>query len=234
MIKLFFGLPRTGKTTLLTRIALNFSKKIDLKKCDYSFICGNVDLKGIPNYKKISFDMIGKYDFRHSLILIDEATIECDSRNYKVWNKDKTQFFVLHGHYKCDIFLFTQIYNRVDKTIRDLTNDVYYMWKPFLLGFWFTRYVRIPYGIDIPKKAQAGEDSNGEISMGYYQPSIIEKLFAPYMFRPRYYKYFDSWEAAELPPIPEISWRDGESIPESDFQPEYIPPSIVEIRSILK
>ena len=234
MIRLYFGLPRSGKTTLFARIALETSKKIDLGKSPYTCICGNVDLKDIPHYKRITFDMLGKYDFRGCLILIDEATIECDSRNYKVWNKDKTEFFVLHGHYKCSIFLFTQIANRIDKTIRYICNDVYYMWKPFLLGLWFTRCLRIPYGISLPKKGEASHNADGEITMGYFEPSFILKLFAPYMFRPKYYKYFDSWEAAALPPIPEISWRDGEAISESDFVPEYTAPSIIDIRSVLR
>lgn len=233
MIKLYFGLPRSGKTTLFSKFVLDNSLKILKGRSKYKYICGNVDLKGIPFYRRIKFEWLGQYDTRDCLILIDEATIECDSRNFKVWNKDKTEFFVLHGHYKCDIILFTQIYNRVDKTIRDITNDVYYMWKPLLIGHWFTRYVRIPYGIDIPKKGKDNSDTNGEISMGYYQPSLFDKIFAPTMYRPRYYQYFDSWEASVLPPLPELGYRHGESIDPADFEPEYSPPSDIPIKSYL-
>lgn len=235
MIKLFFGLPGSGKTTLCSKIALSISRDIIRGKVPYKAIYGNVDLKGIPFYKKIPLSWLGKYDMRDCALLIDEGTIEFDSRNYKVWNKEKTEFFVLHRHFRVgEIFIFTQIYNRVDKTIRDITNDVFYMWKPFLIGRWFTRYVKIPYGIDIPKKGKDNSDSNGEISMGYYQPSLFDKLMAPTFYRAKYYQYFDSWEAATLPSMPEIGYRPGEVIDPDIFEPEYIPPLFVEIRSILR
>lgn len=39
--------------------------------------------------------------------------------------------------------------------------------------------------------------------MGYKKPPLLARLFAKRLFRPLYYKYFDSWENDPLPPLPE-------------------------------
>lgn len=85
------------------------------------------------------------------------------------------------------------------------------MWKPFLLGKWFTKYIKIPYGITVPKKSRQDADGDStEIPMGYYAPSIIDRLFCKWLYRPKYYKYFNSWTIPLLPPIPDIKLRDNE------------------------
>lgn len=235
MINLYFGLPGVGKTTLYSKIALDLSRRIMGGKTPIRHIYGNIELHGIPFYQQISLEYLGVYDLSECALLIDESTIEFDSRSYKNFSSSKTNFFVTYRHFHVyEIHLFCQIYNRVDKTIRDLTNNVFYMWKPFLLGAWFTRYVRIPYGIDIPKKSKDNSDSNGDISMGYYQPSLFDKILAPWFFRPMYYMYFDSWEAPTLPPLPELVSRDGEVISDEDFSPAYVPPSDISVRSYLR
>lgn len=235
MISIYFGLPRTGKTTHFAMTVFRELSLIKQGKSSYTCVCGNVKDINLEGYHYITFDMLGKYDFSDCLILIDEATIEADSRQYKVWSKDKTEFFVLHGHWRCSLQLYVQIYNRTDKTIRDITNNLYYMWKPFLVGKWFTRYIRIPFGITVPKKSKQEADGDStEIPMGYYAPSIIDKLFAPYLYRPRWYKYFDSWNKPILPPIPDIIYRDNEVVDIDTLDiPEPISYEDIDIRSYL-
>lgn len=202
MIEYYFGLPRTGKTTLIAKFALKYSKK-------YKYVYTNVHMSDVPdNVVFIENDWVGKYDMSDSLILIDEATIFADNRDYKNFSKDLTKFMVLHGHYRCNIKLFAQTYNGTDKKIRTLCNSVYYMYKPLLTGHWITKYYKIPYGIVIPdrkKNQQTTGNSLGEIEEGYCKPSLIIRLFAHRLFRPPYYKYFDSWDAPALPPIPTFS-----------------------------
>lgn len=199
MIDFYFGLPRTGKTTLITKLALTQSKR-------YKHIYVNVHLSGMPeNVIYIENEWVGKYDMSDSLILIDEGSIFADNRDYKNFSKELVHFFVLHGHYRCNIKLFAQTYNGVDKKIRTLCNNVFYMYKPFFFGRWFTKYYRIPYGIIIPdrkKNMQSTGNSLGDIEEGYCKPSLLIRLFCRRFYRPRYYKYFDSWEAPVLPPVP--------------------------------
>lgn len=200
-VKLFFGLPGSGKTTLMAYFALRATRK----RSPYRNVYCNVGLV-VPGVTYIDNDCIGKYEMRDGLILIDEATLFADSRAYKEFGKDKIQFFLLHRHYNCDVYLFTQQWDAVDRKIRVITDRVYYVFKGALLGKWFTSYYRIPYGIIIPdpnKKGGTAGEKLGEIVQGYCKPHFLVRLFCTKLYRPKYYKYFDSWEAPELPPLPE-------------------------------
>ena len=194
-ISLFFGLPGCGKTTLLAAKAY-----AALKKNRYEYVYSNVKLS-IPGVIYIDNSCIGKYKLANCLLLIDEATLFADSRAYKEFDKEKLEYFLEHRHFNADIFLFTQQWDGVDRKIRVITDRVYYVYKGFLLGRWWTTYYRIPYGIIIPDKHHKGEKL-GEIVQGYCKPNILIRLLAPKLFRPRYYKFFDSWEQPYRPPLP--------------------------------
>lgn len=94
------------------------------------------------------------------------------------------------------------MWDGVDRKIRVITDRCYYMYKGKLLGKWFSTYYRIPYGIIIPDPKKKDGEKLGEIVQGYCKPPWYVRLFAPRLYRPRYYKYFDSWEAPVLPPLP--------------------------------
>lgn len=196
-VSLYFGLPGAGKTTLMCRLALN-----GVKSKRYSHVYGNVKMS-INGYTYIDNECIGKFDLSNCLLLIDEATLFADSRAYKEFTKDKLKYFLEHRHYNADICLFTQQWDGVDRKIRVITDRVYYIYKGFLTGKFLSTYYRIPYGIIIPDahKKNSGEKL-GEIVQGYCKPNILIRLFAPKLFRPRYYKYFDSWERDFLEPLP--------------------------------
>lgn len=195
MVRTYFGLPGSGKTTDIARIAYKCSRAIDAGKTKYKIIVGNVALKGIPHYYKIDFDCLGLVGFPGALILIDEATIEADSRNWKMRSTDFVQYLLLHRHWENDIFFFCQIWNRIDSTIRDITEEVVYLHKGKIFRG-FTRETHIHYGIMIP---QCGQDRPGEIIMGYLSPSRFSRIFEPRFWRKPYYKYFDTYERKELP-----------------------------------
>lgn len=196
MISLFFGLPGAGKTTIMAALALKWSKR---KR--YDNIYCNVRLS-IPGVTYIDNDCIGKYDLSNCLLLIDEATLFADSRAYKEFSKDKLRYFLMHRHYRSDIYLFTQQWDGVDRKIRVITDRVFYIYKPVLTGFWWSKYYRIPYGIIIPNPKK-DQQKLGEIIQGYCKPSFLVRLLAPKIFRPKYYKYFDSFETVALPALPE-------------------------------
>lgn len=198
MVKLFFGLPGCGKSTILASIAYKESRKKYFKK--YNHIYSNVHLT-IPGVTYITNDCIGQYMLRDCLLLIDEATLFADSRDYKNFDKDRLAYFLEHRHYNCDIILFTQQWDGVDRKIRVITDRVYYVYKRGLLGLFFTSYYRIPYGIIIPDKKMGGEKL-GEIVQGYCKPSFFVRLLAHKIYRPKYYKYFDSFICRNLPPLP--------------------------------
>lgn len=195
-VSLYFGLPGCGKTTLMTKRAI---EAVNSKR--YKNVYCNVHI-AVEGVTYIDNNCIGRYNLVNAKILIDEATLFADSRAYKEFSKDKLQYFLEHRHYNVDIELFTQQWDGVDRKIRVITDRVYYVFKGKLFGKWISSYYRIPYGIIIPNPKKDGSEKLGEIIQGYCKPSLFQRIFCPKVFRPLYYKYFDSWEREELPPLP--------------------------------
>lgn len=191
----YFGLPGCGKTTTLTMLAVN-----GMRSGKYKFVCGNVQL-ALHGYVYVPFECLGKYDLSDSLYLIDEAMVEAGDRDYKNFEKCKLEAFVMHRHYNMDIVLFSQEADGIDKKIRSITDRMYYVKKGFLTGKWISSIYRIPYKLIWPDSKTAGENV-GRIIMGYVKPNIFCRFFAKRLYRPKYYKYFDSWERRELDPLP--------------------------------
>lgn len=189
MITCFFGLPGCGKSTLLAKLAYKELKRIKKGKSKYVRVLSNYFIRGCS---VLDFDMLGKYDMSNSLILIDEISLDADSRDFKSFSKPLKQFFILHRHYGCDIIYATQQYDGVDRKIRELTQNLYYMKKAGPLT----------YATAIYRKITITEDS--EIKMGYVLPKLI-KIISDirhtmiFCFRPKYYKLFDSFDAPVLP-----------------------------------
>lgn len=198
MVSLYFGLPGCGKTTILTSIAYKYAKKCK----PYKHIYSNIDIL-VPGVVCIDNECIGVYDLSDSLILIDEATLFADSRDFKNFDKDKLYFFNMHRHFNTDIVLFTQRWDAVDLKIRTITDRVYYCFKTPILGnlFHISQYYRIPYGIIIPDKKD-NTQKLGEIIQGYCKPNFLVRLLSHKVYRPKYYPYFDSWEHKSMPELP--------------------------------
>lgn len=206
MIRTYFGLPGSGKTTEIARLAYKASRLIDKGKCKYKYIVGNVALSGIPHYYKISFKTIGLIGYPNALILIDESSIEADSRRWDTTSSKFIEYLLTHRHWENDMFFFTQIWNRVDKTIRDITEECVLLHKGKIFRSW-TRETIIRYGIMIP---QVGQDRPGEIIMGYLQPTKFSQVFERRFWRRPYYKFFDTHERPDIPVFdcPELTEAD--------------------------
>lgn len=194
-ISLYFGLPGCGKTTWLTKLALDA-----IRKGKYQYVYTNVHLN-VPGVTIIDNDVIGTYELENCLLLIDEATLFADSRDFKNFSKGRLEYFLEHRHRCADIVLFTQQWDGVDRKIRVITDRVYYVYKGFITGHWISSCWQVPYGILFPDPKKTGEKL-GEIVQGYSKPPFLNRLFAKRIFRPKYYKYFDSWELEKLPALP--------------------------------
>lgn len=198
MVTGYFGLPGSGKTTFLTMLAQKELQLIKKGHSKYDRVFTNFYCQGCY---ELRWQDLGSKLFEHSLILIDEITLFADSRDFKSFPFQIKQFFILHRHYHCDIIYFTQHYNNVDKKIRDLTFDLYFV-RPFLK--FFSKATRIFRTLDI-------QEQTHEIVNGYRFSNFFDLLFSGsvvrFCFRPRWYKYFDSFEAdRSLPAVILNEW----------------------------
>lgn len=189
----YFGLPGCGKTTTLAALALRAARG-----GRYRNIYSNVHLT-IPGVTCIPFEVFGVYELRDCLFLIDEAMIVCGDRDHKNFGKEKLKEFMMHRHKDCDIVLFSQEADGVDKKIRSITDRMYYVKKGFFTRKWISSIYKIPYDVAFPESG----DHIGDVIMGYKKPPFLARIFAKRLYRPRYYRYFDSWENVPLPPLPE-------------------------------
>ena len=190
MVSLYFGLPGCGKTTYATAIAVNEQKRIEKKRSRYKYVYTNFPVFYDGIYQVSSRDL-GKVLIQDALIIIDEASLVADSRDYKTFSHEMKEFFLLHRHFRCDICLFTQQWDAVDKKIRVITDHVYYVHKGAFRR-WISYADVIPYGIIIPDKKD-NSDKYGEIIQGYCRGSLFQRVFAKRIRRRRYYKYFDTY-----------------------------------------
>lgn len=199
MIAGIFGLPGQGKTTLLT-------------KCCRRSLAGYAPFPGMASHKvvftnfecegayKLDFDKLGLYNFADCLILIDEIMLFADTRNFKTFPEHLKKFFAKHRHSHIDIIWCSQYWDDCDKKIRVLTQRFYLLEKSVLFPcFSFVKPILRHMGVDGAKMSDS------------YQLAAPVEWFPVY--RPRYYRYFDSYDADPLPPVELIPW-----IPESNVE----------------
>lgn len=213
MLTCYFGVPGCGKTTLLTKIAVKELKKISKGKSKYKSVYTNFYCDGA---KIIDFNNLNNCIVYDSLIIFDEITLDADNRDFKSFPKGIRDFFILHRHLGNDIIYATQSYELVDKKIRQLTQELWYMSKsviPFICEF--TSAKRIYRNINI-------NEHTSELVLGYRFCNFIESLFTrnyKCCFRRLYYKYFDSFDDSSLSDRPLYIgsfWNSTDSVLPSD------------------
>lgn len=186
MIKCYFGVPGCGKSTTLVK---EYRKNRKKYKHYYSI---NIDIEGC---KRITKEDFRKYKFHDSLFLWDEITLDYDNRNFKDFTQEDKESWLLHRHFGNDIIYATQNYENVDKKVRDLTMELWYMEKSIIpLLSEFTTTKRIYRNINI-------NENTSELTLGYRFCKLLEAFFVSNfqcIFRRRYYKYFNSWDELSM------------------------------------
>ena len=129
-LQIFFGVPGAGKTTIASAYAskyLRYSKKHPSVK-----VFSNVPIKGC--YQFSCLEDLGVRLIENALVIIDEASLEFNSRSYSTFPKSAISFFKLHRHYHCEVIVFSQSWNDCDITIRRVAFQ-YWLVRPGLLPF---------------------------------------------------------------------------------------------------
>lgn len=187
---MLFGAKGCGKSTYLTKVALQYQKKgIPV----YS-------TEPIPGTYQIDYRDIGYYEFEpNSVVLIDEVGMIWHSRDFKTFPKPVRDFFKLQRHYKLTVYMFSQSFD-VDKSLRDLCDGLFLLVKRFRV---------FSYGKRISKNwvlnnSTAEAPSNLAENLEF-DPFILfwagSRIFT---YIPKYAKYFNSFD---VPPLRKKEYR---------------------------
>lgn len=180
-----YGFPGTGKSVDIVRECLLARKK-------HRRVYANVEDLDVPGVEIFSTDDYGKYRFYGDcLVLIDEASIAFNNRNWKEFT-DNIEYTKLHRHDKARIILYSQSPEDMDVTLRRLTQEAWDMKKFF--GYWSIQR-RIICENTIVKAAADPEKgknrSQGTYAMNQRYASIFGGLKIYHM--PRFYGHYDTF-----------------------------------------
>ena len=190
-----FGKKGVGKSTLLTKLAYQYSKK-----GWYVYSTENT-----PNSRKFIPSNFGMFQFpANSCVLIDEASLlwsnrDFASQNAKVFKATVERQLRLQRHDKLVIYMFSQTYD-VDLKIRSLADEMYLATKLFNC---ITYLKKIQKSVVLTRSDSAGASRVAEDLV--FEPFLLfwagtRKL----VLIPKWAKLFDSfddmgWERASMP-----------------------------------
>ena len=173
----YFGVPGSGKTTYAAWLTRRFSKR-------GGTVYSNVPIKGALQLDPVAD--IGKVLVSNGHIIIDEAGVEYNNRDFKTFPKEATYFFKHHRHYKTTVHLFSQGYNDMDKKLRTLATSLYVI-KKSMIPFCIRKY-------EISKRIGIN-DMTKDICDEYFKRPFSSRL----VFTPTLWDMFDTYSTRELP-----------------------------------
>lgn len=179
MISMICGTPGSGKSTAASYCTKKALKGKPVHLCGAP-ICPAVDAVftnfPFPGAYRLNFDDIGKVDFRDCLIVIDEAMLYMDSRDFKNFAQHLKEAFAEHRKVNCHYLIISQAYDDVDKKVRNLTVNLFHCVKlPFFDLFKLT-YIEPFFDIRMDNVVTGYEWGRTQIIWG----KPIFKLFNSY------------------------------------------------------
>lgn len=203
MITGYFCPPGGGKTSVITLIAQREYERAKKGKSRYWHIYTNFPCRDML---QIRLQDLGEYYIHDSLIILDEVTLDLDSRDWKQVSRGLKEFIVLHRHLNNDIIWCAQDQSRCEKTLRENTVQLYYLRRsplPF-----FNRWC---VAKRIFRKLTINEYSS-EIVLGYRFSDWLDAISQhcnQRFYLPKAWKYFDTNDTYGLdnrPDMPIKKW----------------------------
>ncbi|AXH73587.1 MAG: ATPase [Inoviridae sp.] len=196
---LVFGKKGSGKTTLLVKKALQYMRR---GKEVYSTIY-------IPGAHLFDVQLIGTHTFPpESVVFVDEVGMIWDNRNFKAFRPEVRDWFKLQRHYHVTVFLFSQAAD-IDIKLRMLMDEMY-LCTCHMNFLSVARKIRRSITIVHPSG-----DSEARIADDIDFVPVWYSLFgaksAIFTYIPNWVKFFDSFDAPELPIVP----SDYQEIPDA-------------------
>lgn len=216
-IRLYIGLPGSGKTTISAahlfkamRGKFKYRKKNykEFKKKKYQYECfkgcevwSNMPLYG-ANILDTDKDLMIS-NIERGLLIIDEAGLEYNNRDFKSFSKNALRFYKLHRHYELDVNFYSQDVD-IDKKLVSLADTVYITERSMLPWFVYTKAIKRKLDV-----------VDGQIVAVF---SLVPWLLGgrTYYFAPKYWHLFDSWQRDELPEKEWQQWVFDEYIEEKE------------------
>ena len=190
-LTMIFGKKGSGKSTTLTRIALEALKA-------GKEVYANIPLPGARLLKESD---IGFFDIPSgSVLIVDEAGMVWDNRHFKNFKPEVRDWFKLQRHHKVRVYLASQTFD-IDKKIRDLCDDMFLVECRFRIFAYGRRILR---KITLTKPVG---DSEARITEELKFDSILFCWCGSRMVTliPRYAGVFDSFQVRRLP-SPRVPW----------------------------
>lgn len=212
VLNVYFGVPGSGKTTFaayLVKKSLKQSRIIAWAEKHpgrfSSWLLASDFLKRtIPVYSNVPItgayqldpqNDIGHYMFTDAKVIIDEAGIEYNNRNYKSFPQAAVYWYKYHRHYQCSVDVFSQSFEDMDITLRRLAQNYYVVKKSLIPKFIVCKRIRRKVGID--------EHTHQIIDKYYFGFPIID---TKWVFSPPLWKMFNSFSRKELDPKEWTVW----------------------------
>lgn len=181
-----FGKKGAGKSTLMVRCMLRDLKHgwnvyTDIQDCI------------VPGVRIINSSDLAKFvPDANSALYLDEVGIAFDNRSYKTFDAGLRDFFKLQRKYKCKVVMNSQSFD-VDKKIRDVTDS---MILQTAIGNVLTLSRPIRRSVTL---CEATAQADSRIADNLKFESVFRwRIY----FMPKYFKYFESFNAPVRPSIP--------------------------------
>lgn len=223
-LNVYFGVPGSGKTTYaayLAREAQRESKVLCLcRRFPNRFtnwilsgknwkrpypVWSNVPISGTLRIN--AKEDLGVHLIQDGKLIIDEAGVEFNNRDYKSFPKPAIKFFKYHRHYGVSVDVFSQSFEDMDVTLRRLAQNFYVVRRSVLPWFVTTKLIRRKVGVD--------ETSHQLVDAYSFGLPVFD---TKWIFCPPLWRMFNSYDIEDLPEKEWSPWPSDGSAHPSAFQ----------------